>query len=322
MNNQILYQNIMAALTQRFPRKPLLTEALTDLLQIEKEAVYRRLRGDVPFSLSEVITLAKKLNISIDDILISDPVKSIPFQLKMAEYIDPTDTDYMMMQNLIQILDSLRSEPQSEGGEATTLLPQPIYLAYEHITKFYIFKWKYSYDSINNGITPYNKITLDQRFQKLRLDNMKVAKNISVTDYIFDNMLFQYLVNDLKYFNMIRLVTDEEVLLIKQDLLAILDELETLAQRGYFLQTGNKINLYISSINFPTNYCYIETPNFHLTMVKAFTLYTIASLDDNIFDKLKNWMQSLKQQSILITQSGERERILYFEKQKEIINQL
>lgn len=322
MNNRILHKNIISALSLKFPKKPELTEALVNMLQLEKEAVYRRLRGDVPFSFGEVIIIAKNLEISIDDIILSDPAKSFPFHLKLTEYVDPTDSDYMMLNNMIKILASLKSGSESRGVEATNILPQPVYHAYENLTRFHLFKWKYSYESIKNGVIPYGEIVISENFRKLFTENVRLAKYIHTTDYILDNSIFRYIVNDLKYFSLIRLLTNEDVLGIKQDLLAVVDDLERLAKTGRFAETGNKINLYISGTNFQSSYFYIETPDFNITMVKAFILYTIASVDNNIFEKIKHWIDSLMQQSTSITQSGERERILFFEKQREIINQL
>lgn len=45
MKKELLYDNLLNAIKEEFPQKTNLVNALVDLLCIEKEAVYRRLRG-------------------------------------------------------------------------------------------------------------------------------------------------------------------------------------------------------------------------------------------------------------------------------------
>ena len=61
-----LYDVFLSELRRKIPRGAELTTTLTDMLYLEREAVYRRLRGDVPFTFMEVVTIAKKLGISLE----------------------------------------------------------------------------------------------------------------------------------------------------------------------------------------------------------------------------------------------------------------
>ena len=58
MKNDLLYENLVTAIKDKFPGRGVLTNKLADLLMLEKEAVYRRLRGDVPFTIFEIATIA------------------------------------------------------------------------------------------------------------------------------------------------------------------------------------------------------------------------------------------------------------------------
>lgn len=306
---------------QKVPCKTDLVNIIMDILFIGKEAAYRRLREEVPFSLSEVATISQKLGISIDNLLGSASLKSKPFHLKHVEHLNPTEIDYAMIEEFVTILRNIKKEDFSEGGEATNILPQPLYLKHKHISRFYMFKWKNMHDDPNKT-TSYCDIHIPERLRDIQLENVIVAQNVSTTNYIFDNLIFQYLANDLKYFKNIQLITDEECQLIKNDILQILSEFEVLSETGYFPVSKNKVNMYISNTNFAGSYCYIQNNSFYISMVKALILNGIASLDPKVFEQLKSWFNTQKQQSILITQSGERERISFFKKQRNIINEL
>jgi hypothetical protein len=158
--------------------------------------------------------------------------------------------------------------------------------------------------------------------EQLLKDLSTEMKTINRTSFVFDNRVFKLIVNDVNYFFTIRLIEREEVLKIKEDLLSMLDYLEEIAITGKFKETGNSVNLYISDVDITTNYNYIESRNIHLSIIRIFFLSTVTSRDENVFEKMKKWVNSLIKISTLITLTNERQRVLYFETQRKIINEL
>ena len=53
--------NLIEAMKEKLPLKGQLADMLMDTLYIGKEAVYRRLRGEVPFTLQESALISRKL---------------------------------------------------------------------------------------------------------------------------------------------------------------------------------------------------------------------------------------------------------------------
>ena len=53
--------NLIEAMKEKLPLKGKLADMLMDTLYIGKEAVYRRLRGEVPFTLHEAALVSRKL---------------------------------------------------------------------------------------------------------------------------------------------------------------------------------------------------------------------------------------------------------------------
>ena len=56
--------------------------------------------------------------------------------------------------------------------------------------------------------------------------------------------------------------------------------------------------------------------------LKAFTLNVISSFDLETFNRLKSWMNSLKRSSTLITVSGEKERVRFFNDQRQLVSDM
>ena len=59
--------NLIEAMKEKLPLKGKLADMLMDTLYIGKEAVYRRLRGEVPFTLQEAALVSRKLGIRSEE---------------------------------------------------------------------------------------------------------------------------------------------------------------------------------------------------------------------------------------------------------------
>lgn len=320
MEYELLYNSFLREITQSIPHKAGVVNVLADLLHIGKEAVYRRLRGEVPFTFHEVMTISRQLSISLDNLEIDSSSMSKPFRLSLIEYINPAESDFVLLKEMTEILKSFKDVPDPEVGEIANILPQPLYIPYENIFKFFLFKWKYQSNSSDKTV-PYKDIVVVDKLKKVQEEYVEWARRLH-TEYIFDRQIFHYLVTNIKYFYWVGLISNEEIQLIKEDLLKILNNIDLWSRTGFIQETGKSINIYISGINVDTNYIYVSTPDYQLTIIKAFLLNGIASTDKRTFEEVKHWMQSMKQQSILITKSSEKERFNFLKEQYDLIESL
>ena len=62
------------ALKEKLPPKTNLANLLMDTLYIGREAIYRRLRGEVPFTLEEAALISRKLGVSLDKLYHTEPL--------------------------------------------------------------------------------------------------------------------------------------------------------------------------------------------------------------------------------------------------------
>ncbi|MDR0349531.1 MAG: hypothetical protein LBH90_08590 [Tannerella sp.] len=318
MKTETVYIRFLKEIERHLPKKTKRTNILADILSIGKEAVYRRLRGEVPFTFNEIILLSNRLNISIDNIAGITSEQSRPLQLKISEFIEPFDIDYKMFEEYIDVLESAQAE-SSMLVEATNMIPQAIYYRYELICKFFYFKWNYHYNQCNKT---FEDINLTPRIKKIQNQVMLAAKKIHSTTYIWDPLIIQYLVSDILFCQRMRLICDKNVASIKQELYNLMNYLEHLAQNGMYTETHKKVHIYISSISIDTSYLYLKTPKYNISLIKAFILNGIASYDDLTNEKTKKWIQSLIKTSTLISICGEKQRISFFDKQRKWIDQL
>lgn len=321
MKNDLLYDNIMNAIKEKIPNRVELTNTLVDLLNVEKEAVYRRLRGEVAFSFSEITAISSALGISLDNLAGGRYMHSRPFQLRLVEYFEPSDIDYKMLEHYVYILEMGKGDPASVAMDCTSVLPQSLYLSYETITRFFLFKWRYQYGE-SNKIVRFKNVYPSEYMQKILARITQATQNIARSFYIWDPLIFDYLVNDIKYYFSINLLTEEDLGMLKNELLLFLDDMEVLACKGQFNETGNRVYFYISNMNIDTSYRTVSVRHFNLSMIRAFTLNAVVSMDRQTFEWVNSWMRAILKSSTMISVSGARQRVQFFEKQRNVITGL
>ena len=79
------------------PKGGNLANILMDILCMSKEAIYRRLRGEVAFTFSEVAIIANQLGISLDKIIGNSMSGGAMFDLNVLDLADPMDTYYEIL---------------------------------------------------------------------------------------------------------------------------------------------------------------------------------------------------------------------------------
>lgn len=83
------------------------------------------------------------------------------------------------------------------------------------------------------------------------------VKKCRKTHFIWDTNIFYSFVKEIKYFAVLKLITDDDVLHLKTELYQLLAMMEELSVTGEFSE-GGKVCFYLSNIHFEATYSYIE----------------------------------------------------------------
>jgi len=316
MNKNIWYDHFLKSLYEKYPKKNRLAEALMDLLCIEREAVYRRLRKDVMFPFHEIVKIASTWNISINEIIgVSNG--NIPFFMRPFSYLDSLNN----IRESTEFLQKLEPSFESEYMEICNKPSRVMVTGHTALCQFYLFKWIYQYGN-EETVTPYSKAVIPGSMHQLMSDYHVATKNISNASYILDHKLFDFLVCDIQYFHSVKLITDEEKELLKKDMHALIDQMADIARKGYHLEEKNKINIYISRINIDTNYSYLYTKAFKVCCIHGISENDIYTTDDEVVKNFRKWALLKKRTSVQISEVDEIGRIEYFTRQRQLVDTL
>ena len=312
-----LNTGLVNAVKEKLPSKDNLANALMDILYIGKEAIYRRLRGEVPFTLTEAAIISRKLGISLDKMIGVSFRDNAVFDMNIVSSEKPFEAYYSILEKQVDLFRSVKEDETSEIGTSSNIIPQTLSLKYNMLSKFRLFKWMYQNENIK--CKHFEEMEIPQKMVEKQKEYSDLVSHIHSVDYIWDNMIFSHLVNDIQYFCSIHLITDEDKDMLKEELFLLIDEMEELSARGKS-KAGNDVKIYISNINFEATYSYLDTSSTQLSLIRIYSINSITTQDQEMFRGLKEWIQSLKKFSTLISESGEMQRIQFFKQQREIVS--
>jgi hypothetical protein len=168
----------------------------------------------------------------------------------------------------------------------------------------------------------FGDIHVPERMRKLEREYVKRVPDVHEVYAIYDNRFIEHLIDDIQYFRSVRMITEDEVVSLKGELLELVDYLEDVALKGYYPVSGNKLFFYLSHTWLETEYFLCESKYLTLSMVKILELGSISSWDKKVFDRCMNMVQFTKRSSVLLSASNNLQIIEFFEKQRNIIASL
>ena len=320
MENEIWESRFLEALYAKYPKRSQLVEALMRLLDIEREAVYRRLRKDVSFTIKEVAKISAEWNISLDGIT-GISLGKIPFFMHRVNYISPSEQEVDFLQHIIQSINYFKDFSDTEFMNICNVLPRQLIAGFKYLNRFQLFKCMYQYGNEKTAV-PYSQVDISERMRSVTDEYFQSIKNVPQTNFILDRMIFDDLVREIKYFHSIQMITNKEKKLIKTDLLALLEYISEIATHGCYPETQKKVNIYISHLNVDTNYSFTYTHQISICFVHVFNKFEIYTYDTEMVTNFIKWMQLKKRLSVQISEVDNKSRIEFFTKQLQTINML
>ena len=320
MNYENININLINAISDNLPPKTNLAFYLIEILSISKEAAYRRLRGDVPFTFEEAAKITSNLKISLDKTIGNNSNMGAIVNLDIIRSPDYILNYNVTLEKYIKVCDIIEHDPTSSLNEATNKLPLHLYAQYTYITKFWVSRWLHQSNNLK-GTGSLDDILIPEKTIALHKLLAKKLRSIPLSIFVWDKNTFLKFIKGVSYFAKLNLLSRNDVDHIKRELFEILDDLEIIMANAKYPE-GGKVFIYICNIPIETIYSYIESQNINISMLRIYAINLIDSQHPDIFQLQKDWIQSLRRYSTLIADSSEMERVKYFEQQRIYIDSL
>lgn len=315
-----LQQEFKDVLYRKVPKRADLVKRIASILNIELESVSRRLSGRVQFSINEMAKIANELHISLDRLLFQGvDYNWIPIVLEspMTEKSIDVLAD-LINHSLDEVLGVLDRSAVVEYAFDT--LPLVFALPYKNLLKFMYFKWGH-YFVASDEFIDFGSWNIPSNLSGFEEKYTDISNNAACSTYIWSHSLIWNLVKEVEYFSSMDVITLTDKKLIMQDIHDLLHEIEISNRYGLKdRQEGFIKNFYICHVTLGINCWYYASENG--IIANSMTRFSRTSLLNNpdSCHFLREWIQSLKKLSTLISGTGNIERRVFFNEQHNILD--
>jgi len=311
---------ITAKILSNIPPYTKSIDYLMQTLDISRESVYRRIRGDISFTLEEIAKLSIELGFSIDELIMKDIPSRIFLNVHTTNTQDPSDIFTIIFQRYLNDAYNIKNSKDIESIMVINQIPHEFIVYFSHLFKFSYYRWmhqnqesslKYSYSDVT---LPDDLVSLQHK----AIDSLKKIRNNTI---IIDSNVFLNLIQEIQYYYKRRLIDDDEFIHLKNDLLGLVNMIENIAQTGYY-GSDTKYNFYLSSLNIDSGSRYLKFNDQAKSMFFVNSIEPVIVVNSNLCSMHKKWLDSMRKYATLITQSNEILQVKYFNKQRAHIEEI
>ena len=320
-----LQDALLTRILSHFNRKSEAVEKLSELLNVGRDAIYRRLRGDTLLSPEEICILSEAFGISLDEVAFGQS-DLVFFTFNALSQKINTVEDYLG--SVDENLSRLSQLPNAKIKYAATEIPIFYYCTFPEIISFKLYVWGRTIWDLNHiqqkpfhfDFLPPHVMEMGRRL----LDNYTQLATTELWSLnLFDNTLNQieYHVNNGSF------AEEKDALLICDRLQELAEHLCFMAEKGRkFKQSqdpdlGPDFRLYHNEMLYTNNTIFLSSPSVRIVFSTFGNPNFIGSTDPRICDYTEDWFEKVISKSGAISMASERARNWYFKGIQKRISQ-
>ena len=328
MENNQLQLEFFNYLKSTVPAHLSLADELCDLLNISADSAYRRLRGEKSLTFSELKTICEKFHVSLDQVL-NLQNDTIAFRA-----VDLNTNENSFAEHLTRIKMGIKSFHQYKEKKMMYLCKDaPIWYFYlfPELGAFKTFFW---IKSVRNEPEFVNKkFSLDDpSFNECFLIGQEMLRlfNEIPNEEIWNQESFFSTINQIIYYRDIGVFeSSEDCDRVIESLIKTINHLELQAEKGQKFMPGDSelryrapIYFYVNDVLMGNNTIYGEVDGNKVSWVTYSVVNTLFCREKRFNDHIFSNFNLLKSRSTLISGTGERERVKFFNSIRDKVNTL
>jgi hypothetical protein len=318
--NKKLNGILVKKITESIPKSKKTIEYITDVLKIGRESTYRRIRGDIPFTFEEISKLALNLNFSVDEIIGRNMGNYNVFSDSNHEVLSDLDERFFTIHSkYYDMINLVGRSKEMDIVFSINKVNSFLLSGFDVLFKFYYYKWMLQYGGTfqNQNFSeieiPCQTLSVKQKINSA----IKAVKNVT---FIVDQNTLVKLMREIQCYYSRKLISEEDFLSIKTEMLQLLDSLEALLQTGVNKE-GTHYYFYLSLLDIDSNSIF---GTYDENTILQYWIYAdLANVTNvDIINSHKNWVASLKRYSVLISQSNELSQSIFLDRQRKCIDNI
>lgn len=313
-----LQNQLLEEILNRFPKRAAAVEELAQLLGVQKDAVYRRLRGDTLLTPDEIALLTSTFNLSLDA-LVYESSSTVFFNFTPFSNSVSNVGEYL--NNVLNDIEQVQQLPDVKIYSVFYEIPFFYYTFFPELISFKLFIWGktiWEFDYLKDrpfdfDIISYPDEQVIQNILKsfLNLDSIEIW---SVN--IIDNTLSQ-----IEYFvNIGGFKNPEDAFVLCDTVLGLVQQWRKMAEHGKKFPIGNyseemargDFQLYQQELLITSNTILVTSPATKIIFPIISNPNYLRSADRRMCDYQEGWFKKAIKKSTLLSQQNEKSRNLFF----------
>lgn len=319
-----LQSTLIALIKQKLKRNETIGSALSELLNISPDAVYRRTRNETHFSIYELEKICERFNISLDE-LFDRSQKSVSFdyqpldnqKFKMSEYLKSIRDSLLFLKN------------QGNPKLLLTINNTPFFQLFNcpNLVRFKLFFWAKTHLQVEEyQEVRFSDYTFTEEEQLLGNEILRIYTTIPTTE-LYDPELMRGFAREIYYYYSSQEIEDGNyVLQMYDEILLFIGHLKHQAKIGkkFIVQTappagGNKLEMYYNeTLNSVASFYYTTDLSNGLFMAHNFMNSLHTTNKEYVLDT-KNVLDRIISNSSKISVVSSKERNHYFSEIEKLI---
>lgn len=304
-------------ISSQVPKDEKLVDFLSKLINLGKEASYRRIRCEVEFTLSEVVTIAKALNINLTSLVIREGGEKVTCNLRLQDMPEPVDSFMKKIKADLNVLEGIDKNADATLFSVCRSIPDIFYFNYHYLSKLKLLKIQF--DAGDSQPAPLSQIEIPEKLHKLQEQYWQELDHFDLI-YILAPNLLTSIINDIRFFYDLNLISALEKEHLKSELNSILNVIDEVARRGSF--RGKEVSLYVSHVILDLSHSLILSKALEASVVDLQFPNSLLSFDKRMCEAHMKRINIIKKCSSSITQSGEPTKNSFLSKQKDMMKLL
>ena len=318
-----LQKELFDHIRNSLPANVSMVAELADMLNLSYDSIYRRVRGEKPLQLNELKLLCEHYNLSLDQVL---QLQSNKVLFTDNEANDPGTGFKEYMEGLLQQLKYFNSFDHRQLSYLSKDVPVFYFFYFKELAAFKSFFWSRSI--LNDPGFERKNFSLDtfdgDEYFKIGQKVLKEYNSIPSTElWNYESIISTIL--QIQYYSDAGIFeTTADLNKVVDSCSAMLDHLEKQLEKGRKFMPGAgeagygaTLKFYVNEIILGNNSILVETDDIKTTFINHIVLKYISTTDKKFTEKAFHNFQNLVSRSVLISETGEKDRTIFFKTLQE-----
>ncbi|MDR0230365.1 MAG: hypothetical protein LBI72_15085 [Flavobacteriaceae bacterium] len=303
-------KNFIDIIVKQLPEGVKLVDFISNLIHLGKEASYRRIRCEVEFTLSEIVTIAKELNINLTSLIIREGGEKVTCNLRVIEEDIPQLAYCKMIEADLNVFEGVDIQNEHILFTVNHVLPLFFTTNLMWLTKLRLLKIQFNQGSINPK--KMKDLELTNELEGIHKKYLKTVSSFDL-EIVMSQDIIANTVLDIDFFFRIGLITVEEQVLLIKELEEIIFFLQEVSHTGIW--NNKKVQLYVSHLSLDSSHQYIYSNGVQASLLDLHVPNSLLSFDKSFNAMHFNRIAIIKKGATLITKSGEIDKTSFFNRQ-------